>query len=64
VEIGADVATTTTSATTDQLVITTNINTSKPITGETTYTLSCITLDGTPLTKQATVRIIPTFQEK
>ena len=40
-------------------------NISKPITGETTYTLSCIALNGgTTLTKQATVRIIPTFQEK
>jgi hypothetical protein len=37
---------------------------STPITGETTYTLSCIPLDGSTLTKQATVRIIPTFQEK
>ncbi|KAB2943619.1 MAG: hypothetical protein K8F92_04600 [Hyphomicrobium sp.] len=39
-------------------------NLSKPITGETTYTLSCLALDGTTLTKTATVRIIPTFQEK
>jgi hypothetical protein len=37
--------------------------TSSPITGETTYTLSCLDADGTPHTKQATVRIIPTFQE-
>jgi hypothetical protein len=59
VEIGADNATSTTSATTDQLVITTNVSTSKPITGETRYTLSCIDLNGTPQTKTATVRIIP-----
>jgi hypothetical protein len=39
-------------------------NISKPITGETTYTLSCVTLDGSTLRKSATVRIIPTFQEK
>jgi hypothetical protein len=39
-------------------------NISKPITGETTYTLSCLGLDGTTLTKTATVKIIPTFQEK
>ena len=38
-------------------------NISKPITGETTYTLSCIDLEGDTQTKQATVRIIPTFQE-
>ena len=38
-------------------------NISKPITGETTYTLSCLALDGATLTKSATVRIIPTFQE-
>ena len=38
-------------------------NVSKPITGETTYTLSCIALDGSTLTKSATVKIIPTFQE-
>ena len=36
---------------------------SKPITAQTTYTLSCVALDGTTLTKPATVRIIPTFQE-
>jgi hypothetical protein len=35
----------------------------EPITGETIYTLSCIALDGATLTKSATVRIIPTFQE-
>ena len=34
-------------------------NISKPI----TYTLSCIALDGSTLTKTATVKIIPTFQE-
>jgi hypothetical protein len=39
-------------------------NISKPITGETTYTLSCVDAAGTTLTKTATVRIIPTFQEK
>ncbi|OGG58377.1 hypothetical protein A2765_05510 [Candidatus Kaiserbacteria bacterium RIFCSPHIGHO2_01_FULL_56_24] len=39
-------------------------NVSKPITGATTYTLSCIDLTGTSLTKQATVNVIPTFQEK
>jgi hypothetical protein len=38
-------------------------NTSKPITSETTYTLSCIALDGATLTKSATVKVIPTFQE-
>ena len=38
-------------------------NISKPITAQTTYTLSCTDLSGTPLTKSATVRIIPTFQE-
>ena len=37
--------------------------TSKPIAGETTYTLSCLALDGSTLTKSATVKIIPTFQE-
>jgi hypothetical protein len=38
-------------------------NVSKPITGQTTYTLSCIDAGGATLTKSATVRIIPTFQE-
>ena len=38
-------------------------NISKPITGETTYALSCLALDDTTLTKSATVRILPTFQE-
>jgi hypothetical protein len=38
-------------------------NISKPITGETIYTLSCIDLSGTTQTKSATVRIIPAFQE-
>ncbi len=37
---------------------------SKPITGATTYTLSCIDLTGAPLAKQATVNVIPAFQEK
>jgi hypothetical protein len=37
-------------------------NISKPITAETTYTLCCIALDGTPLTKSATVRILPSWQ--
>jgi hypothetical protein len=64
VEIGADAATSTTSATTDQLIITTNGNLSKPITGETRYTLSCIDLSGTTQTKTATVRIIPVWQER
>jgi hypothetical protein len=36
----------------------------RPITGETTYTLSCTTHNGSTLTKSATIRIIPTFQEK
>ncbi len=36
-------------------------NISKPITGETRYTLSCIDLDGSTLTKSASVRILPTF---
>ncbi len=39
-------------------------NVSKPITGETTYTLSCLDLEGATRTKTATVRIIPVFQEK
>ncbi len=38
-------------------------NVSKPFTSETTYTLSCIDLSGTPQSKTATVRILPTFQE-
>jgi hypothetical protein len=38
-------------------------NISKPITGETTYTLSCLTLDGTTVTKSAAVHILPTFQK-
>jgi hypothetical protein len=38
-------------------------NISKPITAQTTYTLSCIDLEGDTQTKQATVRILPTFQE-
>ncbi len=38
-------------------------NVSKPITAQTTYTLSCLTLDGRTLTKTATVRILPRFQE-
>ena len=37
---------------------------SKPITGETRYTLSCIDLEGDTQTKQATVRIIPTWRER
>ncbi len=37
--------------------------TSPPITQATTYTLSCLALDGSTLTKSPTVRIIPTFQE-
>ena len=31
----------------------------KPITGETTYTLSCVDAAGATLTKTATVRILP-----
>ncbi len=38
--------------------------TSKPITGQTTYTLTCIDLSGVSLSKQATVTVIPKFQEK
>jgi hypothetical protein len=38
-------------------------NISKPITSETTYTRSCLALDGSTLTKSATVRILPTFQD-
>jgi len=36
---------------------------SKPITGETVYTLSCIDLKDIVKTKTATVKIIPTFKE-
>jgi hypothetical protein len=36
---------------------------SRPITGETTYTLSFIDPDGATHTKQATVRIIPHVRE-
>ena len=36
---------------------------SSPITEKTAYTFACIDHDGTTHTKQATVRIIPTFQE-
>ena len=35
----------------------------QPITGKTTLTLSCIALDGATITKSATVKILPTFQE-
>jgi hypothetical protein len=38
-------------------------NISKPITGETTYTLSCVDAAGATLTNTATVTILPTFQE-
>jgi hypothetical protein len=38
--------------------------TSKPITGETKYTLSCEDRTGATLTKTATVNIIPTWQEQ
>ena len=38
-------------------------NISKPITAETSYTPSCLTQNGTTLTKSAAVKIIPTFQE-
>jgi hypothetical protein len=37
--------------------------TSKPITGETIYTLSCTDLDGDSVTRSARVRIIPGWQE-
>jgi len=37
--------------------------TSKPITGDTTYTLTCKDLSGETVTKQAKVRIIPGFRE-
>jgi hypothetical protein len=37
---------------------------SRPITGETTYTLRCIDLDDGIQTKTASVKIIPVFQEK
>ena len=37
--------------------------TSRPITGETTYTLSCTDLDGNTVTRSAEVRVIPGFQE-
>ena len=36
---------------------------SKPITGQTTYTLSSIDAGGATLTKTATVNILPSFQE-
>jgi hypothetical protein len=38
-------------------------NISKPISSETTYTLTWLALDGSTLTKSATVKITPTFQE-
>jgi hypothetical protein len=38
-------------------------NTSNPITTATTYTLKCIDLQNQPLTKTATVTILPNFQE-
>lgn len=38
-------------------------NISKPITAATIYTLKCIDLQNRTLTKTATVRILPTFQE-
>lgn len=38
--------------------------TSKPIMAQTTYTLTCVDLYGGTLTKQATVRIIPSFRER
>ena len=37
--------------------------TSSPITGETTYTLSCTNLDGNPVTRSAGVRVIPGWQD-
>jgi hypothetical protein len=51
-------------ATRDELLSTIGGNTSKPITGETTYTLKCLDLQNRTLTKSATVRILPSFQEK
>lgn len=36
---------------------------SSPITGETTYTLSCTGLDDSTLTKSATVKLVPVFKE-
>ena len=36
---------------------------STPISGEATYTLACLALDGTTITKSVSVNIIPTFQE-
>jgi hypothetical protein len=38
-------------------------NISKPITGQVTYALSRLDLQGATKTKIATVRILPTFQE-
>jgi len=38
-------------------------NISKPITGQTTYTLKCLDLQNQTDTKTATVHILPTFQE-
>lgn len=38
-------------------------NRSSPIIQKTSYTLTCVTLDGTPLTETASVDIIPSWQE-
>lgn len=38
-------------------------NTSKPITRQTTYTLACVDLDGTPASKSVMVRILPRMRE-
>jgi hypothetical protein len=38
--------------------------TSSPITAEMTYTLSCLDLDGSTQTRQATVRILPSWRER
>ena len=38
--------------------------TSSPINEQTTYTLTCTTAIGTQLVQQATVGLIPTFQEQ
>ena len=38
--------------------------TSSPIKAATTYTLTCLDLEGLTQTKQATVQILPTFQEQ
>jgi hypothetical protein len=39
-------------------------DTSSPIKTTTTYTLTCLNLQGATLTKAATVNILPTFEEQ